>query len=743
MDLQGLFRTLWKRRWILIIIPLFSVCCAFLFRLLGEWRFKSTAQLATGITVSDDIIDSRTTFNPYEISVSFNNLIEMIKSRGVLAQVSFELLSHDLTPTVVPFRTPDPSIIKEKTHIDILQRQAEFKQLLEEKKNSLGLLDPSSPKQKELEKLIEAYGYGYDDLIDDLVIYRVNNSDYIEMSYTSENAFLSAFVVNTLCEKVIEYSTSIRANRSSSSLESLASIVAQRKKYLDDKLEEMKSFKSSHEIVNSGLESESKIRQISEYEDNIAEESKTIRELELKLASYRRRLEEAQNNSSSSLNGKIIQLTKRINDLNERYVTEGQSNSALLDSITALRNQKDAVIRQASERPAFSAEEFADLKEKEAEAAIELEVARENLRSMNNVLSSIRYNIGDFASKEAASSALENEVEVAREEYLAAQERYNSAKERLVTNKAALSQVLFGEPAEKPESRKTIVFMMFSGILSFALCVFVILGLELADSRIRTPKRLKKLTKLPLAGVIPRLPKSFGNPGWNFFFEGNGYANELQKLNNDLRKIRFSLDERKAQVLLVTSTQRGQGKTFFIMAMAYSFSLIRKRTLIIDTNLRNNSLTKMLTARTSLKQLMEYYNRNAKQLTAGQSEQDKQKTPPKDEANLITHTNNDFVDIIGNKSTQLSPSEVIPGGDFNVLLEWLRVQYDYIILEGAGLNEFSDSRELVGFVDMVIPVFSATATLGDLDKDSLQYLKSLQRALGPAVLNNFQPEEIS
>jgi Mrp family chromosome partitioning ATPase len=109
--------------------------------------------------------------------------------------------------------------------------------------------------------------------------------------------------------------------------------------------------------------------------------------------------------------------------------------------------------------------------------------------------------------------------------------------------------------------------------------------------------------------------------------------------------------------------------------------------------------------------------------------------------NLITRTSNDFVDIIGSKTSPYSPSEVIPVGDFKVLLEWLKVRYDYIILEGAALNDFSDSRELVRFADLVIPVFSANASLTDEDKESIDFLASLREQLGPAILNNFQTEE--
>jgi Mrp family chromosome partitioning ATPase len=176
------------------------------------------------------------------------------------------------------------------------------------------------------------------------------------------------------------------------------------------------------------------------------------------------------------------------------------------------------------------------------------------------------------------------------------------------------------------------------------------------------------------------------------------------------------------------------------MALAYSLSLARKRTLIIDTNLRHNSLTRLLTARVNLKQSIEYYNKTVKQLTTGG---DAQEHITQSQGKLITNTYNEFVDVIGNKTSHLSPSEVIPGADFKVLLNWLKVRYDYILMEGSSLNDNSDSRELVGFADKVIPVFSADAVLNDEDRESLHFLRSLNGKLGCGIVNRVVAEESS
>ena len=47
----------------------------------------------------------------------------------------------------------------------------------------------------------------YDDgsILSKMKIYRIDNSDFIDLEYESDDPYLSAFVVNTLCSEFISY----------------------------------------------------------------------------------------------------------------------------------------------------------------------------------------------------------------------------------------------------------------------------------------------------------------------------------------------------------------------------------------------------------------------------------------------------------------------------------------------------------------------------------------------------------
>jgi hypothetical protein len=82
------------------------------------------------------------------------------------------------------------------------------------------------------------------------------------------------------------------------------------------------------------------------------------------------------------------------------------------------------------------------------------------------------------------------------------------------------------------------------------------------------------------------------------------------------------------------------------------------------------------------------------------------------------------------------------GRDFVNLMSSLVNDFDYIFLEGAALNDYSDSKELVRYVDCVVPIFSASDTLSTVDRESIRYLKGLKNKLGGAILNNIDRKNL-
>jgi succinoglycan biosynthesis transport protein ExoP len=180
-----------------------------------------------------------------------------------------------------------------------------------------------------------------------------------------------------------------------------------------------------------------------------------------------------------------------------------------------------------------------------------------------------------------------------------------------------------------------------------------------------------------------------------------------------------------------------------------------KKVLIIDTNFRHNSLTKALLPRGRggenrklLKKALLFEEEEDELLleeakNPAPNTEDALESTQTTKSSIVNRTRFNGVDIIGNVGGRDSPSEIMAGRDFKEMIHNLSLQYDYVLMEGPALNDYSDSKELIGYADKVIPVFRADTSLTQMDKESINYLKSINGRLMGTILNNVKMKNLS
>jgi succinoglycan biosynthesis transport protein ExoP len=106
MELGEFFKLLRKHLNLLIIIPLVTIIVSFfLVKNLAD-KYISSAQIATGIVdESRHLLDADPAGASKEQSIAheFSNLIEIMKLKTLVNQVSYQLILHDLSNSV-PFK---------------------------------------------------------------------------------------------------------------------------------------------------------------------------------------------------------------------------------------------------------------------------------------------------------------------------------------------------------------------------------------------------------------------------------------------------------------------------------------------------------------------------------------------------------------------------------------------------------------------------------------------------------------
>lgn len=740
MDLLVLAKVLWRKLWIILSVPLIAAFAAYLFTMDSVDTYVSASQIATGFTANDQIQISEEKFNMRDADVKFNNLMNSMKSGLSLNLMSYRLLLNDLDGKGAPFHRPDPKIFKASA------KEVELvKGLVKKKLDSLSPLAASDPEFHIIRKFLEAYRYSYNDVKEQLVIARIPNTDFIQVEFSSDKPGLSALAVNSFCEEFIRYHQSLKSVRSGESVDFLKQLAENKKAELDGKLETQKLFKSSSGVYNEG-ESSIRLSQLTELESQRDIIKSNIHRLNLTMQRINDDIRRIGAPVVTNNNQKILDLHNRINRLNERYITGGSTNQRLLDSLNILRDQlttlQDASSRQGASIP--QGHTVADLQIKLKDAEIEYEVERSNLSLIDSKIRNLQYSVSGYASKEARLAAIQKEVDMASQEYAAAAEKYNTAKNKMLGSNS-LRQVMLAVPPMNPESSKRWLIVGLAAFTSMGLCIFVIVALELMDNAIRTPERFKRMVGLPLAGVVNQIDSRNFNIR-SYFNQQNG-SEETEMFKSLLRKFRHEVESMNGKVLLFTSPKKRDGKTFIMFSLAYVLSLIDKRVLIIDTNFKNNSLSQILGRNQGdLKVLDSRKNKLLVSAQANNGTGQKKEQAEFDHENsydLINPTKYKNIYIVGNSGGgHESPAEILSGRDFANLITILADSFDYVLLEGAALNEYSDTKELVKYADKVVSVFSADATIRQFDRESIQYFKSLGKKFGGCVLNRVDTKDL-
>lgn len=724
MDIVYLFRTLLKRKWIIIAATVLAASLAWFFTDKTEKKYRSTTQISTGFTISDRIKIGNDNFDLFEAETKFNNAIVTITSQSVLNLLAYKLIVHDLE-SATPFRQIS-EVNKKNTVFSSVNKQ-EAKKIFSERLESMRLLTSFKPEERKLLEFMGLYGYDYKSIMKQLSVYRLQRTDYIQMDYVSENPELSAFIVNGLFEQFIRYYKKIRSTTTQESIDTLRTIMEKRKEELDFKNAMMRGAG----LAGANMESTSTYDLISNFERSLANEQTNLTLLQASLRKVENRLNSvtapvnSSNPESDGTNDEIITLRNAMNEAYRNYVASGSTDQSLLARYNRLKREYQAKV--ADTKPVVQdvgeklPESRTELVAKKNDLEIDIQTSMRNINALQGKIAALRGVANSNAARGASAETLTREAEQANIDYLAAKQKYNEALETSSSSANNFRQVLMGQPAINPEPSKRMLTVAMAGAAAFILSVLIIIFLTYMDSSVKTPGIFSKTVNLKLINMVNFMHLNKSSIG-DIIAKKAEINSRDKNLHNvfreSLRKLRYEIENSGKKIFLFASTKKGQGKTTLITGLSYSFSMSKKKVLIIDTNFCNNDLTVYLGAVPSLEQFN--YDSNK---------------PIVEQVKEKSHRLDDNIYVIGCEAGDFTPSEVLPKDNILKHLHELTAYFDYILLEGPPLNDFSDAKELSQYVDGVIGVFSAHTTIKQIDKESITFFKGLNGKYTGSILN--------
>ena len=258
----------------------------------------------------------------------------------------------------------------------------------------------------------------------------------------------------------------------------------------------------------------------------------------------------------------------------------------------------------------------------------------------------------------------------------------------MTDNKARVVDAAYVQ--KKPVAPKKLISILAAWIIGFLIPFAYIYVKELLNNKLISKHDLEKLSSTPILSEIPRLYRKDGEVI---------LQNDVSPLAESFRilvtNLKFMLPKKDdATIIFVTSTIKGEGKTFVSVNLALALATSKTKILVVGSDIRNPQLQRYRPEMKNSKGLSEYLYEEIED--------------PKD----IIHPSgmNQNCDFIYSGVIPPNPTDLLQNGRYQKLLDAVKTDYNYIILDTAPLMLVTDSFLISEVADATVYVTRSEIT---------------------------------
>lgn len=256
--------------------------------------------------------------------------------------------------------------------------------------------------------------------------------------------------------------------------------------------------------------------------------------------------------------------------------------------------------------------------------------------------------------------------------------------------------------------------------LNLALGLLIGLGLGVAqallrqqfDNSVRTREQLSQLTGLPTLGALDFDASARSAPVLPPKISKSRRAEGFRQLRTNLRFVDATMP---VEVLTVTSSVEGEGKTTTAANLAQSFAEAGRRVLLVDADLRKPKLEQYLDLEGSA---------GLTDILIGEAEF----------SDVVQEWGPDGLSVLASGLIPPNPSELLGSTAMEKFLQQARTDYDLVVVDTPPLLPVTDAAVTAVMSDGVILIVRHGRTKRDQVRYSLEALRSVDaRVLGTVL----------
>jgi capsular exopolysaccharide synthesis family protein len=359
---------------------------------------------------------------------------------------------------------------------------------------------------------------------------------------------------------------------------------------------------------------------------------------------------------------------------------------------------------------------------KEAEKLIG-QLRKNILNTINNYISSLEYSLKEVRRREREFDSTIGKLPE-QEKEIRNIKRQQAVKEKLYLfllqkrEEAALSYAItapiikvvdYAYTQPTPVSPKSQIILLSSLVIGLVVPFGVLYIVFLFDTKIKTKDQIRAfLPNMPIVAEVPQHQEKENKvilPN-----DRSSVAESFRIMRTNLNFMSLKKEQGSttdSEVVFVTSTTKGEGKTFVAVNLASSLVAAKKKVLLIGCDLRNPQIHNYL---------------NLRKERAGVSNYLYDDSISFDELIIKNSIENLDLDVVLSGDIPPNPAEMLMSSKFKQLLEEAKHRYDYVIIDTAPTILVTDTILISKYADITLYITRA----GYTDTRLLPHIRDIQ-----------------
>ncbi|MGP9704209.1 GNVR domain-containing protein [Psychrobacter sp. AOP31-E1-50] len=275
---------------------------------------------------------------------------------------------------------------------------------------------------------------------------------------------------------------------------------------------------------------------------------------------------------------------------------------------------------------------------------------------------------------------------------------------------------------------KKLQIMILAMLLGAMLGTMLVLLKNLLKNVVKDPERLESKTGVPVIATIPRSPLlSRLSKNKKSAKRMLAHVDHNSLSYEAIKSLRTSLmfamptdssTKQQGKVILITGESPGVGKSFIAANLSEVFAQLNKKVLVIDADMRLGELHEMF-GMTQYDGLADYLSQgtgrqdtgriattNAQTVSSEANDhiETASKYPSTDITAVIHPTTMDHIDFMPRGKHPHNPASLLVSEHLGQMMDELKTQYDYIIIDSPPVLAVSDAMVLAQHADKVLMV---------------------------------------